>query len=63
MYEIFFGEAMYKVFLILFDENNNDLEEITIMPFVDWTGREIATVILVAGLMFCISVLGYMFKR
>ncbi|WP_172452197.1 hypothetical protein [Bacillus thuringiensis] len=41
MYEIFFEVAMYKVFLILFDENNNDLEEITITPFVDWTDREI----------------------
>ncbi len=41
LYEIFFEVAMYKVFLILFDENNNDLEEITITPFVDWTDREI----------------------
>ncbi|WP_242273188.1 hypothetical protein [Bacillus cereus group sp. BfR-BA-01538] len=56
-------EAMCKINLISFDENSNDQEEITIIPFVDWTNREIVTVILVVGLLFCISVLGYMFKK
>ncbi len=63
LYKIFLVEAMCKINLISFDENNNDQEEITIIPFVDWTNREIVTVILVVGLLFCISVLGYMFKK
>ncbi|ACK98583.1 hypothetical protein AB1J99_30355 [Bacillus bombysepticus] len=32
-------------------------------PFADWTGREIATVILFLGALFFVGVIGCMFKK